>query len=212
VERIGGSTCFIAIKTMRFALMARLFCLCLALALLGHSRAAVAFTPPSQKRLEQILAEVDAYVPEVLARTGVPGPSVALVAEDKVVFLKGYGTRTQNGSLPVTPDTIFQIGSCSKAFSAARLGMLVDQGALGWNDRVMRHLPEFAMSSQWITDTFVVDDLMAHRSGLYEYARVLVPYRPWTVCIAPSPSSHGPLPEPGLLIKDKISPAKVKAI
>jgi CubicO group peptidase (beta-lactamase class C family) len=150
----------------------RLLCACLTLlaVLLCQAHPAGAFDPPSQERLERILAEVDAYVPEVLARTGVPGLSVALVAEDKVVFLKGYGTRTQNGSLPVTPDTVFQIGSCSKAFTAARVGMLVDQGALGWNDRVVRHLPQFAMSSQWITDAFVVDDLMAHRSGLYEYA------------------------------------------
>lgn len=152
--------------------LGRLFCACLLLAAatFGIAPAGEAFTPPDHNRLQEILAQVDAYVPEVLARTGVPGLSVAFVADDEVVWLKGYGTRTLNGSEPVTQETIFQIGSCSKAFTAARLGMLVNQGALNWNDAVVGRLPEFAMAGQDVTEKFLVDDLMAHRSGLYAYA------------------------------------------
>lgn len=128
------------------------------------------FTPPDEARLQDILAQVDAYAPEAMAKAGVPGMSVAIVADDRVVFIKGYGTKALGGGGAVTTRTIFQMGSCSKAFTSVLMAAVIDGGLVGWEDRVIDHLPGFAMKDGWVTDNFLIDDLMAQRSGLTEYA------------------------------------------
>ena len=66
----------------------------------------------------------------------------------------------------VDSDTLFQIGSTTKAFTSAALAILVEEGRLGWDDRVIDHLPDFRMYDPWVTREITVRDLLVHRSGL----------------------------------------------
>ncbi|QXQ05380.1 serine hydrolase [Sphingosinicellaceae bacterium] len=109
---------------------------------------------------------IDAVVKRAMATFDVPGIAVAIVKDGKVVFAKGYGVRTAGQPAPVTPDTIFQIGSNTKAFTAAALAILVDEGKLKWDDKVIDHLPDFRMYDPYVTREFTIRDLLTHRSGL----------------------------------------------
>lgn len=95
----------------------------------------------------------------------VPGASVAIVKDGKVVLAKGFGVRTLGKPTPVDADTLFAIASNTKAFTAAVLATLVDQGKLSWDDRVIDHLPEFRVHDPYATREFTVRDLLSHRSG-----------------------------------------------
>jgi CubicO group peptidase (beta-lactamase class C family) len=96
----------------------------------------------------------------------VPGATVAIVEDGKVTLASGYGLRGLGSAEKVGPDTIFQIGSTSKAFTAAALALLVDEGKIGWDDPVIDHLPGFRMYDPWVTREITVRDLLVHRSGL----------------------------------------------
>lgn len=96
---------------------------------------------------------------------GVPGLSVAIVRGGKPIYVAGHGVRQVGSSTPVNADTLFQIGSNSKAFCAAAAGLLVDEGKLAWNDPIRKHLPDFAMGNPWLTDNITVKDALAHRTG-----------------------------------------------
>lgn len=94
------------------------------------------------------------------------GMAVAYIADGKLVFARGYGVKRLGGAEPVDADTVFPIASMTKAFTAAALAMLVDEGKLGWDDKVVAHIPEFAMSDPYVTREMTVRDLLVHRSGL----------------------------------------------
>ncbi|MEM9998769.1 MAG: serine hydrolase domain-containing protein, partial [Bacteroidota bacterium] len=86
-------------------------------------------------------AALDAYIEASLDDWPVPGLAVAIVKDGEVVHAKGYGTRTIGTDAPVDEHTLFAIASNTKAFTAALLAMLVDEGRLSWDDRVVDHLP-----------------------------------------------------------------------
>jgi CubicO group peptidase (beta-lactamase class C family) len=96
----------------------------------------------------------------------VPGIAVAVVKDGKVVLAKGYGVRKLGEAAPVTPQTLFGIASNTKAFTAAALAMLVDEGRIQWDDPATRHLPAFQMYDPYVTRELTVRDLLVHRSGL----------------------------------------------
>src|SRR6185437_8530828 len=97
---------------------------------------------------------------------GVPGMSIAIVENDKVTFAKGFGIRKLGSPETVDADTIFPTGSTGKAFTTADLAILVDEGKLGWDDKVTDRLPGFEMYDPWVTREMTVRDLLVHRSGL----------------------------------------------
>ena len=111
-------------------------------------------------------ANLDARVDGLLKSSGVPGMAVAIVEDGRVVHAKGYGVRKLGASDRVTPHTIFPIGSTGKAFTVAALATLVDEGRIGWDDKVIQHLPWFQMYDPWVTREMTVRDLLVHRSGL----------------------------------------------
>lgn len=94
------------------------------------------------------------------------GIAVAVVKEGKVTHSKGYGARKIKGGKKVDQHTLFAIASNPKAFTAAALAILVDQGKLQWEDRVIEHIPEFKMYNDYLTANFTIIDLLTHRSGL----------------------------------------------
>ncbi len=113
---------------------------------------------------------VDALVAAAMKAFGTPGVSVGIVKDGKLVFAKGYGVGDMGDPVPVTPETIFAIGSNTKAFTAAAFALLVDEGKIGWDDKVIDHLPDFRMYDPYVTREFTIRDLLTHRSGLPAYA------------------------------------------
>ena len=108
----------------------------------------------------------DARVVEALSTHDVPGMAISVVQDGKIVLAKGYGVRRLGDAASVDADTIFPTGSTGKAVTAAALAILVDDGKLGWDDKVIDHLPDFRMHDPWVTREMTVRDLLVHRSGL----------------------------------------------
>ena len=122
---------------------------------------------------EQIDAAIDQLpdiVEEMQSRSGVPGLAVAVVHDDEVVFAEGYGVRSTDTDEPVDTDTVFQIASLSKPVSATAMASLVGKGEIAWDDRVVDHLPGFALSDPVTTELVTLADLFSHRSGLPDHA------------------------------------------
>lgn len=96
----------------------------------------------------------------------IPGLAVAVVHNDKIVFQKGFGFRNVERQLPVTENTLFAVGSTTKAFTATLAGILVDQGILDWEAPVRQYLPAFELKDPVATQQATLVDLMSHRTGL----------------------------------------------
>ena len=111
-------------------------------------------------------AAVDAAVARTLKAFDVPGMAVAVVKDGQVVMAKGYGVSSLATKAPMDANTLFGIASNTKAFTAAALGLLVEEGKLRWDDKVTDHIPEFKMYDPYVTAEFTVRDLLTHRSGL----------------------------------------------
>ena len=133
----------------------------------SSSRAAVDFQNTAKR--EAFLASFDEMAKNELNDWGVPGMAVAVVKDGKIVFAKGYGVKKAGGSDPVTADTVFQIGSTSKAFTTALVAMEVDSGRMKWNDPVIDYVPDFQMKDPWVTKEFTITDSLAQRSGLPDH-------------------------------------------
>ncbi len=110
--------------------------------------------------------DFDAYVEKVLKTFNVPGVAVAIVKDGKVILAKGYGVKTIGTNDKVDSKTNFSVASNTKAFVGTALGMLVDEGKIKWNDRVVDYLPWFQLSDPYVTREMRIIDLLVHRSGL----------------------------------------------
>ncbi|MBV9925299.1 MAG: serine hydrolase [Acidobacteria bacterium] len=139
--------------------------------------ALLVFSPPaSAQTLEQQLKEVDEYAARAGREWNVPGFALAVVKDDKVVFVKGYGVRELGKPEPVDRDTLFAVASNTKAFTAAALATLVDEGKLRWDDPVTKYLPYFQLYDPYVTREMTVRDLLSHRSGLATFGGDLLWY------------------------------------
>ena len=94
------------------------------------------------------------------------GFAIGIVKDGKIVHVKGYGVKSINSKDVVTANTPFGIASNSKAFTSAALAILVDQGKIKWEDKVVDYIPEFKMYNDYVTNNFNIQDLLTHRSGL----------------------------------------------
>ena len=115
---------------------------------------------------QQVPKDFDKYVENVLKTFKVPGVTIAIVRDGKVVLAKGYGVKTIGTNDKVNSTTNFSIASNTKAFIGTSLGMLVDEGKIKWNDRVVDYLPWFQLSDPYVTHEMRIIDLLVHRSGL----------------------------------------------
>jgi CubicO group peptidase (beta-lactamase class C family) len=130
--------------------------------------------PPAQ------LADFSAYVDSARKTFDVPGIAVAIVKDGKVVMEQGFGLRELGNPDKVDARTLFAIASNTKAFTAAALQQLAEQGKLDMDDRVIDHLPWFRMSDAYVTREMRIRDLLAHRSGLSLGAGDLLYWPPTT--------------------------------
>ena len=110
--------------------------------------------------------DLEQDVNRVMKAFDVPGIAIAVVKDGKIVAARGFGVRKLGEPAKVDGQTLFEIASNSKAFTAAALAMLVDEGKLKWDDPVVKHLPDFQMYDAYVTREMTVRDLLTHRSGL----------------------------------------------
>lgn len=111
-------------------------------------------------------AQIDSLTNLTLQTFDVPGIAVAVVKDGKIIHSKGYGVRSMKTMQPVNENTLFGVASNSKAFTAAALAMLSDEGKLNWDDKVRDYIPEFKLYNPYVTEEFTIRDLLTHRSGL----------------------------------------------
>ena len=118
------------------------------------------------------MESIDRFVAEQLAAWEVPGCAAAAVRDGQVVLAAGWGQRDLDTKLPVTADTLFAIGSTTKAFTAATVGALVDDGLLEWERPLRDYVPEIQLHDPVVSDRLTVADLLSHRSGLPRHEMV----------------------------------------
>jgi len=118
--------------------------------------------PPTDPRLKGL----DTFALKVLKDWNAAGVTIAVVEKNKVVYTGGFGYRDLDKKLPVTENTQFAIGSCTKAFTASMLGMLEKEGKLEIDKPVRTYLPELKFQNEYTNDHCTLRDMMCHRTGL----------------------------------------------
>ncbi len=114
----------------------------------------------------QAPADIDTFVGAAMKAFDIPGLALAIVKDGKVVYAKGYGVRRIDDPAPVTTRTLFAIASNTKAFTAAAVGILVDEGKVEWDGAVSKYLPDFRVADPYVSSQLMVRDLLSHRTGL----------------------------------------------
>src|SRR3984885_532073 len=111
-------------------------------------------------------SSLDQYINSSMKDWKVPGASVAIVRDGAVVYMKGFGVRDIRTNQPVTTDTLFDIGSCTKAFTSADVAMLVDEGKMQWDGKVNSYIPFFHLHDPLADENVTMRDILLHRTGL----------------------------------------------
>ena len=122
--------------------------------------------PGQARQTPEALKGLDAYIGKGLTDWEIPGLAIAVVKGDEVVFLRGYGVREAGRAEKVDGQTLFGIGSATKSFTAAAVGLLVDEKKMAWDDPVTKHLPDFQLYDAGLTSEVTLRDLLSHRTGL----------------------------------------------
>jgi CubicO group peptidase (beta-lactamase class C family) len=112
------------------------------------------------------VSKVDALAEAALKAWNAPGIAVAIIQDDRVLMAKGYGVKERGKPDAVTADTVFAIGSMTKAFTTASMAMLIDEGKMSWDDPVRRHVEFFRLSDPLANEQVTLRDLVSHRTGL----------------------------------------------
>jgi CubicO group peptidase (beta-lactamase class C family) len=141
---------------MRVPPRSKAICFILGLCLLAVPGAAAAAPP----------RDLAARVESLRMTFGAAGATVAIVEDGRTTFARGFGVTDIAAPKPVDADTIFSTGSTGKAFTVAALAILVDQGKIKWDDKVIDHMPDFRLWDPWVTREMTIRDLLVHRSGL----------------------------------------------
>ncbi len=109
---------------------------------------------------------LDAYIAKAMQRWKIPGLSVAIVRNDSVLYAKGFGTLSISNATPVNDQTLFELGSTTKAFTATLAAMLVSDGTLRWTDRLADYLPGFRMYDPAANEEATIRDALTHQTGI----------------------------------------------
>lgn len=129
--------------------------------------------PPSQltrAKVDTAVSQLDGVVQDAMRRSGVPGVAVGVVYDDKVLYLKGFGTRKVGTKDRVGADTVFQLASVSKPLASTVVAAAVGKKTVGWDDPVVKYNPGFALKDPWVSSHVTLADLFSHRSGLPDHA------------------------------------------
>ena len=116
--------------------------------------------------IKKSLKGFDAYMAQVLADWNEPGAGVAIIYKGELVFVKGYGYRDYGKKLPVTKHTLFQIASNTKLFTTMAAGMLVEEGALKWDEPIKESVPELEFYNDFLNNNVTLRDMLGHKTGI----------------------------------------------
>src|ERR1700675_3707839 len=108
--------------------------------------------------VEQKLKDFNKTVEKILKDWNVPGCGIGVVVKDKLVFAKGYGYRDLEKKLPVTPNTLFQIASNTKLFTATAIGFLVVDGKLDWDKPIKNYVPQIQFYNDELNTNVTIRD------------------------------------------------------
>ncbi len=122
----------------------------------------------SRKQLENLVKE--AY--QTFQPTGL---AVAVIKNGEVRYYT-HGIRSSETNEPVTKKSVFNIASCTKAFTAVSLSILVNEGKVSWDDKVKDYIPEFNLKDPYVTRELNLADILSHRSGLTTFTGDLLWY------------------------------------
>lgn len=125
------------------------------------------FTSPSfSQKKPDVFKTLDTELEKARVALKTPGFAVAIVQKDQIVYAKGFGYKDVENQVPVTENTLFAIGSSSKAFTSAVLGVLRKDEKIDFDERPGKYIPELRFAEPWMNEQIIVKDLMAHRTGL----------------------------------------------
>ncbi len=110
--------------------------------------------------------DLDQDINQVLQDWKVPGASIAVVRNNEVLLCRGYGIARQGSNERVNENTVFAIGSCTKAFTSTAIGILKDENRLAWDDLVTRYIPTLTFRDPFVRSQITIRDLLSMRSGL----------------------------------------------
>lgn len=128
----------------------------------------------AQQPKDSVVNSIKQYAAEVMERWRIPGMAVSMVKDGELIMAKGFGVKSPLGDT-VTANSVFQIGSVSKSFTAVVMAAMVDRGLVKWEDSVKNILPDFEMYDKWVEQNMQVKDIMVHRSGLRGQAGTYIP-------------------------------------
>ena len=134
-----------------------------------HRALVIAATALSHRALAQPREPypgLDTYIANAVQQWNIPGAAVAIVRNDSVIYAKGFGVLAEGSTAPVNERTLFEIGSCSKSFTATAIAMLVAEGKMRWDARVTEYLPGFRLNDPVANSAVTIRDALAHRSGI----------------------------------------------
>ena len=116
--------------------------------------------------------EFDNFIEEQIKDALDPSVTVSIVKGDKVIYEGAFGYADVTNEILATPNTRYSIASCTKAFTATAIGILVDRGLMSFDDLLTKHLPEFKMQDEYVLKNLKIKDMLCHRSGLprHDYA------------------------------------------
>lgn len=123
----------------------------------------------SSSEMHKIISQFNLFVEETFQKTNIPGSAVLVVYQDQVIYMKCLGVKEAGKEDPVNFNTLFQIGSLTKAFTSTAMASLVDEGKMNWDDKVRLYYPdsdEFALYNSTVTEEVNMRDLLSHRCGL----------------------------------------------
>ncbi|RPA67617.1 serine hydrolase [Cyclobacteriaceae bacterium YHN15] len=119
-----------------------------------------------KQKTDNRFSGLDAELEKVLGTWRAAGFAVAVVEKDKIIYSKGFGYRDYENKIPVTPNTLFAIGSSSKAFTSGLLGVLREEGKLSFDDSPIKHIPELRFFNNEMNNLITIKDIITHRTGL----------------------------------------------
>ena len=122
------------------------------------------------------IEKLDSYIEKCRIDWNVPGMVIAIVKNDTVIFTKAYGVKSIKTGEKVDINTVFGIASNSKAFTSAAMAILVDEGKINWDDKVIKYLPYFELYDTYVSKEMTIRDLLCHRSGLKTFSGDLLWY------------------------------------
>ncbi|HKS72871.1 MAG TPA: serine hydrolase [Terriglobales bacterium] len=120
----------------------------------------------SSDAVQSALTQLDDYIHATMGATRVPGVAVAVIFNDKVILLRGYGVRNVGEPAAVDPDTVFELASVSKPLASTVLASLAGEGKIRWDDRIADIDPGFQLANPETMREITIRDFFSHRSGL----------------------------------------------